>query len=49
MSHKIKRQLTDSIEWTKQLRKFLKQQFWRGERKEGQETIKNQINVKNYS
>ena len=40
MSHKRTGQLTVSTEWAKHLRKFLKRQFWKGERKAGQGIIK---------
>jgi hypothetical protein len=32
MSQKRKGQLTTNSEWAKHLRKFLKRQFWKGER-----------------
>jgi hypothetical protein len=33
MSLKIKGQLTVATEWAKHLKKFLRRQFWKGERK----------------
>jgi len=39
MSHKRKGQLTVSGEWKKHLRKFLKKQFWKAERKAGKASI----------
>jgi hypothetical protein len=33
MAHKKKGQITTSGEWAKHLRRFLKRQFWKGERK----------------
>ena len=38
MSHKRKGQLTVATEQAKHLRKFLKRQFWKAERKAGQVT-----------
>ena len=39
MSHKRKGQLTVTSEWAKHLRKYLKRQFWKAERKAGQRII----------
>ena len=46
MSHKRKGQLTIATEWAKHLRKFLRRQFWKGERKAGQKSIKQELNEK---
>jgi hypothetical protein len=40
MAHKQKGQLTVSAEWRKHLRKFLRRQFWKAERKAGKKIIK---------
>jgi hypothetical protein len=47
MSNKRKGQLTVATEWAKHLRKFLRRQFWKGERKAGQKLIRQEINEKN--
>jgi hypothetical protein len=39
MSHKKQGQLTTATEWAKHLRKFLRRQFWKGERKVAQKLI----------
>ena len=43
MAHKRKGQLTTSSEWAKHLRKFLKRQFWKGERKAGKEKVQTEL------
>jgi len=43
MSHKRKGQLTVTAEWAKHLRKFLRRQFWKGERQAGQKLIRKEI------
>lgn len=43
MTHKQKGQLTTSGEWARHLRKFLKRQFWKGERNAGRNLIKKEI------
>jgi hypothetical protein len=43
MAHKRKGQLTVSGEWSKHLRKFLRRQFWKGERKAGRKIIRKEI------
>mgnify|MGYP003598493929 CR=1 FL=1 len=48
MSNKKNGQLTVATEWAKHLRKFLRRQFWKGERKAGQELIRKELNNKNY-
>ncbi len=46
MSHKRKGQLIVATEWAKQLRKFLKRQFWKAERKAGQVLITKELKEK---
>lgn len=46
MSNKKKGQLTSSGEWAKHLRKFLRRQFWKGERKAGQKLIRKELDEK---
>ena len=43
MSHKRKGQLTTTSEWARHLRKFLRRQFWKGERKAEKALIKTRI------
>ncbi|MFY0675261.1 MAG: hypothetical protein JXQ87_17835 [Bacteroidia bacterium] len=43
MAHKKNGQLTTSSEWAKHLRKYLKNQFWKGERKAEKQSIKNEL------
>jgi len=43
MSHKKKGHLTTSPEWTKHLRKYMKNQFWKGERNASKELIRNEL------
>lgn len=43
MSHKRKGQLTVAKEWAKHLRKFLRRQFWKGERRAGQKLIRKEL------
>lgn len=40
MSHKRKGQLTVSGEWAKYLRKFIRKQFWKGERSAGKKLVR---------
>ena len=47
MAHKKKGHLTTSGEWAKHLRKFLRQKFWKGERKAGIRSIQKAIKNKN--
>lgn len=47
MSHKRKGQLTTTSEWARHLRKFLRRQFWKGERKAEKTLIKQELNKKN--
>jgi len=46
MAHKKKGQLTTSGEWAKHLRKFLKRQFWKGERVAGKKLVNKEIDNK---
>ena len=46
MSNKRKGQLSVAIERAKHLRKFLRRQFWKGERKAGQKLVKQELNEK---
>lgn len=46
MSHKRKGQLIFATEWAKHLRKFLKRQFWKAERKAGQVLITKELKEK---
>lgn len=48
MANKKKGNLTVSGEWAKHLRKFLKRQFWKGERKAGHKLIEQEKKQKNY-
>lgn len=50
MANKKKGNLTVSGEWAKHLRKFLKRQFWKGERKAGHKFIEQEkkTNANNY-
>ncbi|WOE75424.1 hypothetical protein [Alterisphingorhabdus coralli] len=43
MATKKKGQLTVSPEWAKHLRAFAKRQFWRGERRAGQNEIRKEV------
>ncbi len=43
MAHKKNGQLTTSPEWAKHLRKYMKNQFWKGERKAEKKLIKNEL------
>ena len=43
MSHKRKGQLTVATEWAKHLRKFLRRQFWKGERRAVQKVIRKEL------
>lgn len=47
MANKKKGQLTVSGEWAKRLRKYLRRQFWKGERKAGIKLIRKEIKEKN--
>jgi hypothetical protein len=47
MSHKKKGQLTVSGEWAKHLRKFLRRQFWKGERAASKKAISKQLTDQN--
>ena len=49
MAHKQKGQLTVTSEWAKHLRKFLRRQFWKGERNAEKKLIRKEINIKNIS
>jgi hypothetical protein len=44
MSHKRKGQLTTASEWARHLRKFLRRQFWKGERNAEKTLIKQELN-----
>jgi hypothetical protein len=44
MANKKKGNLTVAGEWAKHLRKFLKRQFWKGERKAGRKLIEQEKN-----
>lgn len=43
MANKKKGQLTTTGEWAKHLRKFLKKQFWKGERSAGKNLIEKEL------
>ena len=43
MAHKKKGHLTTSPEWAKHLRKYMKNQFWKGERNAIKEMIRNEL------
>lgn len=43
MLHKRKGQLTAAAERIKHLRKFLRRQFWKGERRAGQKIIRKEL------
>ena len=43
MAHKKKGHLTTSPEWAKHLRKYMKNQFWKGERKASKELIRSEL------
>lgn len=43
MAHKKKGLLTTSPEWAKHLRKYMKNQFWRGEREAEKKLIRNEL------
>jgi hypothetical protein len=43
MAHKKKGHLTTSPEWAKHLRKFMKKQFWGGERTAGKDFIREEL------
>ena len=47
MLHKRKGQLTVATEWAKHLRKFLRRQFWKGERRAGQKVIHKELSDQN--
>jgi hypothetical protein len=47
MAHKRKGQLTITKEWAKHLRKFLRRQFWKGERNAGKKIIRQELENKN--
>ncbi len=47
MSHKKKGQLTTTSEWARHLRKYLRRQFWKGERKAEKTLIKQELDTKN--
>ena len=49
MAHKQKGQLTVTSEWAKHLRKFLRRQFWKGERNAEKKLIRKEININNIS
>jgi hypothetical protein len=46
LANKKKGQLTTTGEWAKHLRKFLKRQFWKGERKAVKKMIHKEIKIK---
>ncbi|SFT50906.1 hypothetical protein SAMN04489724_1064 [Algoriphagus locisalis] len=43
MAHKKKGHLTVSGEWAKHLRKYMRNQFWKGERNAGKELVRNEL------
>ncbi|WP_298420509.1 hypothetical protein [uncultured Kordia sp.] len=43
MAHKKKGHLTTTVEWSKHLRKYMKNQFWRGERNAGKRLIRKEL------
>lgn len=43
MAHKKKGHLTTSPEWAKHLRKYMKNQFWKGERNASKKLIQNEL------
>jgi hypothetical protein len=43
MAHKKKGHLTTSPAWAKHLRKYMKNQFWKGERKASKELIPSEL------
>ena len=43
MAHKKKGHLTTTPEWAKHLRKYIKNQFWKGERNASKEFIRNEL------
>ena len=43
MAHKKKGQLTVAGEWAKHLRKYMRNQFWKGERKAGKELVRTEL------
>jgi len=45
MAHKKKGHLTTSPEWAVHLRKYMKNQFWKGERKAGKNLIKTELDA----
>lgn len=47
MAHKKKGHLTTSPEWAKHLRKFMKNQFWKGERTASKELIRTDLKESN--
>lgn len=47
MAHKRKGQLTVTTEWAKHLRKYLRRQFWKGERKAGKKFIQQEVHHQN--
>ena len=49
MAHKQKGQLTVTSEWAKHLRKFLRRQFWKGERNAEKKLIRKEININTIS
>lgn len=48
MSHKKKGQLTTATERLKHLRKYLRRQFWKGERKAVKNMIRKDLDENNY-
>ncbi len=49
MSSKKKGQLTVAGEWAKHLRKYLRRQFWKGERNAGKILIQKELKERNNS
>jgi hypothetical protein len=45
MSHKRKGQLTVATEWAKHLRKYLRRQFWKRERKASKKVVQKEIST----
>ena len=46
MTTKKKGQMTTSKEWAKHLRKFLRRQFWKGERQAGRKFVNKESTIK---
>lgn len=46
MANKKKGQLTSSSEWAKHLRKYLKRQFWKGERTASKKSVEDEVKKK---